>query len=96
MWENEAAAVRMGLRILIRCRDQSRAQIWLREMVNLRDMEPRPQNNMIVCASGGFAHFVWSDNQVRGYEYHEALGPMVKVLGLTDEMRSRVRLDATR
>lgn len=91
-WENEAAAVRMGLRILIRCRDQQQAALWMREMANLDDMSPHTHRNLIDCRSGGFAHFAHADDQVRGMLYHDALGPMVKVIGLTPEMRSRVRL----
>ena len=96
MWENEAAAVRMGLRILVRCGDQGQAVMWLREMANLDDMTPHPHRNLVDCRSGGFAHFVWSDDHVRGIEYHDALGPMVEAVGLTPEMRSRVRLNKFR
>jgi hypothetical protein len=96
MWENETAAVGFGQKVLIPCQSHQQARQWIMEMVQeCRDMEPDLLRSVVRCGSGGFAHFAWRDDQVRGMEYHEALGPLVSVVGLSDVMRSRVRFSTT-
>ena len=95
-WENETAAVAFGLKVLVPCRSKRQARQWLVDMAeDRRDMEADPQRSLVRCKSGGFAHFAWRDEQVIGMEYHEAMGPVADVAGVSDLMRSRVRLSET-